>query len=188
MTTVTTTPTGQADASLAGGAAAPKGTDTTVDAKDSLSLSEINTLLGKNYPDKDTALKSVKDTFSWVGKKLDAAAPTTDPAIAGELRAIKNDLFYAKNPQYDTPEYREVISKMGENPADVVGSATFKSIFDKTSGYDKIQKTKTVLESNPRIGAVRNKMTEAKEALKKDNNYDKAKNLSVAAVLESLEE
>jgi|ERR1035437_1249056 hypothetical protein len=183
----TTTPEGQTGAPLAGGASVPAGTGPSVDAG-TISLKELESFLGKTYPDKATALKSLKDTQSYVGRKIEAATPVpaTDPTVAAELRAMKNELFYSKNPQYDTPELREVISKIGENPADVVNGASFKVIFDKTSGYDKIQKTKTVLESNPRIGQVRNKMSEAKEAAK-GRDYTNANKKAVAAVLESYE-
>lgn len=185
----TTTPEGQPGAPLAGGAADPKGTGPSVDAG-TISLSEISALLGKQYKDKEGALKSIKDTFSYVGKKIEAAmpqAPATDPSVAAQLKKMSDELFYSKNPQYDTPEYREVISKIGENPAEVVGTPTFKTIFEKTSGYDKIQKTKTVLESNPRIGQVRNKMTEAKEAAQK-RDYANANTNAVAAVIEAYAE
>ncbi len=184
----TTTPEGQAGTPLAGGASAPAGTGPSVEAG-AISLKELNAFLGKTYLDKDTALKSLKDTFSYVGKKIEAAMPQTpasDPTVAAELRKMSNEIFYAKNPQYDTPEYREVISKMGENPAEVVGTPTFKNIFDKTSGYDKIQKQKTVLESNPRIGTVRNKITEAKEATK-NRDYTAANKSAVGAVLDAYE-
>src|ERR1035437_7544311 len=124
----TTTPEGQAGAqTVAGGASAPAGTGPSVGE---LSLKELNTLLNKNYLDKDSALSSIKETFSFVGKKAEAfrataPAPAIDPAIAEQLREMKTELFYSKNSQYDTPEYREVISKMGENPAEVVQGAAF---------------------------------------------------------------
>ncbi len=185
----TTTSAGQAGAgTVAGDASAPAGTGPIADAG-ALSLSELNSYLGKTYPDKETALKSLKDTFSYVGKKMEAAQPqpaSIPPEVAQQLRELKNENFYTKNPQYDTPEYREVIGKMGENPAEVVGTSAFKGIFEKAAGYDKIQKTKTVLESNPRIGQVRNKMSEAKEATK-NRDYNSANTKAVAAVLESYE-
>ena len=182
------------DHAVASESSSPKETVSNV-APNGITLEEINAMLGKNYKDKDSALKSVKDTFSYVGKKIEAAKPMASESrdsssdnsnsdVARQLREMKNELFYSKNSQYDTPEYRALITKMGENPADVVASPEFKSVFEKASGYDKIQKTKTVLESNSRIGMVRNKINEAKEAISK-RDYSGAKDLAVSSVLEA---
>lgn len=182
-------PDGQPGAqTVAGGASDPAGTGPSVDA-DTVALKKLNTLLGKNFPDIETLAKSYKDTASYVGKKIEAIQPqtTTDPTIVAQLRELKTDLFYSKNPQYDTPEYRAVISKMGENPSDVVQGSEFKTIFEKTTGYDKIQKTKTVLESNPRIGQVRNKITEARQAVA-GRDFTTGAKRAVEAVLEAHEE
>ena len=187
---------GQDGSTLAGVASSPAGTVGNVETKGGdLSLTELNTFLGKNYPDKATALKSLKDTFSYVGKKVEAASVQTPAAspdtseFTRQIKEMKEQLFYSENPQYKTPEMKGMISKMGENPADVVATPEFKAIFDKVSGYDKIQKTKTVLESNPRIGQVRNKISEAKTALNTGaGDYTKAKDLAVGAVLEALAE
>ena len=47
---------------------------------DTLSLAELNTLLGKDFKDKATALKAVKDTFSYIGRQNTVANPTPAPA------------------------------------------------------------------------------------------------------------
>lgn len=195
MNTENNTSAGQDGAPLAGAASSPAeavgNVETTVA---DLSLKELNSYLGKNYPDKATALKSLKDTFSYVGQKVEAveakvkAAQPDTSEFTRQIQEMKQQLFYSENPQYKSPEIKAIISKMGENPADVVETPEFKAIFDKVNGYDKIQKTKTVLESNPRIGQVRNKMTEAKTALDGEHNYSKAKDLAVSALLESIAE
>ena len=52
-------------------AAGADGTVQNVPATDGMTLSEINAALGKNFPNKEAALKSFKDTFSYVGKKVE---------------------------------------------------------------------------------------------------------------------
>lgn len=154
---------------------------------ENLSLKEINSFLGKNYKDKGTALKSIKDTFSFVGKKIEASAPVSQSdngEVAKQLREMKTELFYSKHPEYES--FKGAISKMGENPADVVEMPEFKDVFVKASGFDKIQKTKTVLESNPRIGQIRNKQKEAHEALV-GRNYSAANAIAVESVIEGLD-
>lgn len=154
-----------------------------------VTLKEINEHLGKNYKDKESALKSLKDTFSYVGKKMDAqpsgaAVPHNDNGeVAKQLREMKTELFYSKHPEYEP--YKAVIGRMGENPSDVVGSSEFKEVFEKASGFDKIQKTKTVLESNPRIGQIRNKQKEAHEALA-NREYTKAADIATENVIDAL--
>lgn len=47
--------------------------DSTGADKDAISLAELNSILGKDYKDRDTALRSVKETYSFVGKRDDHA-------------------------------------------------------------------------------------------------------------------
>lgn len=187
------TPEGQlGDAALASESTNPNGT-VSVGAEGSVSLKEINEYLGKNYKDKESALKSLKDTFSFVGKKVEKVAEVESPAgrpssnnddFARQIKEMKEQLFYSENPEYKS--YKGIIGKMGENPADVVGMPEFKDVFSKASSFDKTQKQKTVLESNPRIGVVRNKLSEAQQAAG-SRDYNSASSLATAAVMEAYE-
>lgn len=40
---------------------------------DAISLAELNNILGKNYSDRETALKAVKETYTFIGKRDDHA-------------------------------------------------------------------------------------------------------------------
>ena len=138
-------------------------------------LELLNKTLGKDFKDLDTALKSVKDTYNYVGKagqerkeleaKIEETKASSDPAVLEQLKALQDDLFYSKNPQFE--DYRDVISSMGKSPAEVVQTDTFKKIFEKASGYDQLNAKKSVLQSNPKLGAVSNKMEEARSAMNK---------------------
>jgi hypothetical protein len=139
---------------------------------DALSLAEINNLLGKTYPSKDIALKSIKDTFSYVGKPREAiekevrASVQQDDRIsklAQELEIERKERFYDRNPQYADPSIRKIIDTIGGNPVDVVNREEFKNVFEKVSGYDKSTKLKTVLESNPRMVSSRDNLTKARD-------------------------
>lgn len=134
-----------------------------------LSLEELNQHLGKNFPDRDTALKSLKDTFSYVGKKKEDIAKeigveTKLSSVEQELAKLRKDMWFKDNP--DHAPYRAIIEKMG-NPQDVINSEEYKQIFSKAKGYDDLQSKRTVLESNPRIAASRDTMAKASEALQK---------------------
>lgn len=137
---------------------------------DGMTLSELNQHLGKNFPNRDSALKAIKDTFSYVGKKKEdvkkemLSEVKNDERIdllAKELSEERRERFYDRNPQYTS--LRKVIEKIGGNPVDVVNSEEFKEIYTKVSGYDETQKLKTVLESNPRLSSSRDSLTKARE-------------------------
>lgn len=161
-------------------------------SSETLTLDEINTLTGRNYKDKETALKALKETYSMVGKvgkiekeKEELNKKLMDTNIIGdELKQIKDELFYTKNPQY--AQYRDTISAMGVNPAEVVEKDSFKKIFTDLSEYEKTKSAKSVLESNPRIGQAKTKLDEAKEMVTK-GQYAQSKETAVTAVLEAYE-
>jgi hypothetical protein len=108
-----------------------------------MTLAELNSHLGKNFPNRDSAMKAIKDTFSYVGKKTDdikrevLSTVKNDERIdllAKELAVERKERFYDKNPQYAS--LRSVIEKAGDNPAEVVTQEWFKEISKKVSGYD----------------------------------------------------
>ncbi len=133
-----------------GGAAVDSGT---------LTLDEINSLLGKDFKDKDSALKAVKDTFSYVGKKKEdiaaemrptAQAPSDAYASKDELAQLKNELFYANHPEYKG--YESTIKMMGNDPSEVTGTDAFKALFAKVKVADEAEQKKSVVSSNSRLG------------------------------------
>lgn len=181
----TITPDGQADGSQLN----PPAPEAAVsnESPENLSLSELNTLLGKDFKDKATALKSVKDTYSYVGKRKEDIAKEVgggNEMLASELKQIKENMFFDKNPDY--APYRSLMTKMGSNPEEVAGSPEFKNIFEKAVGFDASQKLKSVLVSNPRLASSKDNLTKAREA-QQSGNSELADNLVARAVLETLE-
>ena len=156
---------------------------------DALSLNELNSYLGKNFKDKESALKSLKDTFSYVGKKTEDITPKIDPNQFISREQYETDMFYSRNAEYSTPEVREVIDAMakakGMSPKDVVNSDTFKAVFSKVKGYDDSQSLRSVLETNPRLASTRDSFTKGAEHVQ-SGNKDAGEALITKAVLESL--
>lgn len=156
---------------------------------DALSLNELNSYLGKNFTSKESALKSLKDTFSYVGKKTEDIKPNIDPNQFISRDQYETDMFYSRNAEYSTPEVREVIDAMakakGISPKDVVASDSFKAVFSKVKGYDESLSLKTVLETNPRLASTRDAFTEARKHMETGNRAN-AEALIGKAVLESL--
>lgn len=154
---------------------------------DGVSLKEINEFLGTNYKDKTTALASLKETRSYVGKKKEDIAKEvvadTD-GIRKELSDMKKNMFYKDNP--DLAPYKALIDSLGSNPAEVVADPKYKDVLDKALGYDKTQKLKTVLETNPHIASSRDKFAQAKDEYSKGNK-ESAESLITKGVLEALQ-
>lgn len=168
---------------------------TFTSSAEALSLSEINTYLGKNFKDKDTALKAINDTFSYVGKKKEDIAREFKPQegqsseelkrLREEMAYLRKERFYDKNQDLNTPEYRTLIDKLGNNPEDVVKMPEFKAVFDKVKGFDESQKLRTVLESNPRVSSSRDSLSKAREA-QSQGNREAVERLATDAVLATM--
>jgi len=167
-----------------------------------LDLETLNKELGKDFKDVPTALKSLKDTQSFVGKKIEAAEATVDPSEKERVDNLQKRLdtsdFYRSNPQYDNEETRALINDLGDNPSEVVTKESFKKTFEKVSAYNEQQDSKSVLHSNSRLGQVSDKMGDANTALDEamqsassgDHNaalrgYEKASTTAVEAVLDA---
>lgn len=167
------------------------------DAADALSLEELNSHLGKNFKDKESALKALKDTFKYVGKagQLEKELKTVKDKAKNKKgdyitkEQYDTDMFYKDNPQYN--EMRGTIDRIaradGITPSEVVETDEFKGLYEKVVGYDESQKAKSVLESNPRIGQASSKVKQSKQALQKQD-FDGARNTAVEAVLETMTE
>lgn len=119
--------------------------------------SVLSETLGKDFKDDETALKSVKDTFSYVGKQRDQVKTEVKEElkidevvanVAKQNKELSSELFYMKNKEFDSPEVRDMIGSMGNDPKEVVQSDAFKKIFDKVKGFEKAQEGANVLKSN----------------------------------------
>lgn len=127
---------------------------------DTLSLAEINSTLGKDFKDKATALKSLRDTQSYVGKKIDAVspAPVIDNALKSEVDSLKKEVFYASHPELKGHE--TMLNALGSNPAEAYQSDAFKSYLEKAKVADEVAQTKSVVSSNSRLSQTKTIMDE----------------------------
>lgn len=175
---------------LNGNVASPEGKE-NVSKESELTLQELNSLTGRKFESKEDALKSLKETFNFVGKRKEdiekeilenqkKANDTSD--LAKQLNELKHNLFYSQNPQYEP--YRAVIGKLGDNPAEVINTAEFKDLFEKAKGFDASQKSKSVLESNPRIAVAKGHIDKAREAVMNGRQVE-AESYAARAVIEA---
>lgn len=157
--------------SLAGGAQLTPADGGTAVAQDSLTLAELNQFLGKEFKDKDSALKAVKDTYSYVGKrKEDIAAEIAnaqqapsaqDPNLNSKVQKLEEELFYTQNPQFKG--LKDLISTMGNDPAEVVETDAFKNVFEKVTVADEVEQKKSVVSSSPRLAQAKSTLDSAVE-------------------------
>lgn len=168
---------------------------------ETLNLSELNALLGRNYASKDVALKSIKETYSYTGKvgqlqkQVDALSTgTQQPQIGSELestvKALQSQLdeqtFLAERPEFKEylPTLRELRKNSDKSLSELTSSEAFKPLFEKSLAQDAAQKKRSVLESNPRLGQVRDKMQESKNLLR-EGDVLKARETAVSNVLDA---
>lgn len=165
----------------------------------SLTLAEMNQALGKDFKDKDTALKAMKDTFSFVGKRKEdieaevrasiqqngGGAQPSPNALESTVKSLQNDLFYTKNPQYQ--EYSDVIASMGGNPAEVVESPAFKKVFEKAQVADKVAAQRSVVSSNSRLAENKTHVQTAIATANATRSVDRVADVMAQAVRESME-
>lgn len=160
---------------------------------------------GREYPDDEAAYKSLTETYSYVGKlgqkvksleqKLQSAevpvenqASAVSPDVLSKVEALEAQLretqFYANHPEYNNEDAKTLIKAMGNNPETVVENEAFKKAFSAIQANAEIEKSKSVLVSNPRLGQVTDKMTQAKEALAQ-GNHSAAADAAVQAVMDA---
>jgi len=133
-----------------------------------LTLAELNKHLGADFKDASTALKALKDTKDFVGKRKEDIANElratvvsnpSDVASKSDVQALKNELFYSQNPQYKGHE--ALLNSISSNPADAVNNPSFKSLFEKAQVADAVANSKSVVSSNNRLSQVKSVMEQA---------------------------
>jgi hypothetical protein len=157
---------------------------------EALTLDELNAFTGKNFPTKESALKSIKDTYKAVVQRpqVPQSVPQIDPNQYVSRSEFEQASFYANNPDYKT--HSELISALaaqsGKPLHEVVQMDSFKTVFEKVKAADAIEQSKSVLHTNPRLGHVTDKITQAREAIKSGDVHT-ARTSAVSAVLGAYE-
>jgi len=120
---------------------------------DYMTLTEINSHLGKNFADKDTALKALKDTFSYVGKKVEPDEALIKAQGYMTRAELENELFFRDNPGH--AGNKDILSAIAESKkisyAEAAKTESYKKLFDGATEFEKNQSLKSVLSPSPRI-------------------------------------
>lgn len=156
-----------------------------------LTLEQLNSALGKNFKDVETAVKSVKDTFSYVGSKVEKVEEELKSQGFISKREFEELLFYRDNPEYG--QYKEVIDafaqRSGVSPAEAVKSDVLAGLIGKAKEADRFQNTQSVIDTNPRLVASRDGLAQARENVRKEGRVSEGTTSAVVkAVLDAYEE
>jgi hypothetical protein len=185
---------------------------------DAIHLAKLNEFLGKDFKDVDTALKSVKDTFSYVGKqdsvrqavkqvmektgKDETAVLSAFEKIMSENNAPQGDfitkeqyaedMFFGAKPELSV--VKDIIKPLKTSSdefkamswGDFVKNDKIASIVDTFKVAEDYRSSKSVVESNPRIGSATTKLQSAREA-QANGDTSVAKANAVDAVMDLLQ-
>lgn len=154
-----------------------------------LSLDELNETLGKQFKDKESALKALKDTFSYVGKKVDQVEEELKTKGFISKRELEDTLFYRDNPEYGA--HRDLIdayaSKFGISPQEAVKADALGNLFAKAQKADSYESNQSVIESNPRLVATKSNLDKAREIVQRSGKTEAVESLIAKAVLDVYE-
>jgi len=176
--------------------------DQSSDGDKALTLEELEDELGRDFPNKEAAMKSLKDTFGYVGDlgskvaqyeerygeldDSDSGGDTSDSSTEADDDVMtkaeyRKEKFFDDNPQYQ--EHREVIEALSERhdaePQEVVEMEGVKSLFEGQA--DSNQNQESVAMSNNRVGQSSDAMDEANQALQEANQATVNRDVNKAA-------
>lgn len=132
-------------------------------------------------------LKFMEEAIQNSTQKTETTAPVAPQGDYISRSQYEADKFFASRP--DLTAHREVLealqAKSGKALAETAEMPSFKTLVEKAKLHDESEGSKSVLHTNPRIGAATDKITKARDAVKA-GDHDTAKATAVSAVLDSI--
>lgn len=128
-------------------------------------MKELTTSLGM---DESGVVKHLQ-TLAGAGKPPveEKPKPEIDPEGFVSKEQYDRDMFFKDNPKYEPVKalINDMSKAHGKTAAEVIEMDAFKDVFTKVEGFDQTQGKKSVLESNPRLNAAKDKVTNAKTSI-----------------------
>lgn len=133
-----------------------------------LTLAELNKHLGSDFKDPSTALKALKDTKDYVGKRREDivaevinqnTSANTNVASKSDVQELNNRLFLSENPQYKGME--DTLKVINPNLAEAVKTPGLQTLIEKANQADEIANNKSVVSSNSRLSQTKTVIDEA---------------------------
>jgi len=165
------------------GAVGSEGSGTKVEA---MTLEELNSVLGKKFSDKETALKSIKDTFSYVGKKTETVKEDLSKSGYMTKEQFENELFFRDNPEHsNNKDILEAIAKAKNiTLKEASQNESYKKLSENAANFEKGQSLKSTLEPNPRLASAMGRGQKVSEFMK-SGQKDTARSEAAKSVIEA---
>lgn len=133
----------------------------------------------------DEAAKIIMDSIS--NPNPNPIQPIDADKFVTKEEFTKSEFFSKpENQVYNTPGTKELLESLqkgtGKTLSEVVEMPSFKDLFTKSQ--EQTERSKSVLHSNPRLGAANDKISEARTA-QQSGNLDAANAAATAAVMEA---
>lgn len=163
-------------------------TKTPAPVAEALTLEEINLALGKSFPDKETAIKALKDNNSFVGKKKeDVAASLVGTGDYISKKELDTEFLYKENAV--AAQHRTLIDSFAKannlTSREALERPEIKTLLEKAKNFDASQSHKSVIETNPKLGQIKNSAQEV-NTLVQNGDKDAAGIKAAKTVLEAL--
>jgi len=146
----------------------PSDGEGTVTPPVSLTLEELNLALGKKFDSKESAVKSIKDTFAYVGKKKEDVEKEVVKEVPSSVDSeriaqLETELFFQTNNELkDARPILEAFAKAnGQSLKEAAESEVFKSTLTKLKGEEK----PTVMDTSRRFSGDDDSRKEFQEAI-----------------------
>lgn len=154
---------------------------------EALSLEDLNKHLGKDFKTKDAALKALKDTFSYVGKKEENVEKELREKGFMTREELENEFFFRDNPQHSGNQdiLRAIAKDQGISLAKAAQTESYKKLYEASAKYEEFQSSQSVMDSNPRIAEQKERLEGVRELALKDK--DAAAQEAARIVLDSLQ-
>lgn len=146
--------------------------------------------------DESTVLQNLQSLMESKPEESKSESPKQEfnpDEIKAELNArYEEDRFFDKNPEFEAIKDYVKPLKAQESFKDMTWSEfaqteQAKKLVETFSGYEEATSKKSVVESNPRLGAISDKLSQAKQAQESGDDAT-AKSTAVSAVIDSLTE
>jgi hypothetical protein len=141
----------------------------TAQEAEALTLEQLNAITGKKFPTREAALKSIADTYKFVGKRKEDVAREVETKDFISRAEFETSMFYKDNPAL--AQHRDVIDAFakanGISAIEAAANPSLKGLIEGAQGFAKVQSEKSVLSSSPRLKAIGDLKSQGMEAARR---------------------
>jgi hypothetical protein len=125
-----------------------------VSTPEAFTLEELNSITGKQFKSKESALKSIQDMSKMAGKAADLMGKTKDAEdVRARLESAEQEVFLARNPQHEANlELLQTLAKAsGVSLKEATQLPVYLNVLEKTKMAEESVSKRTIASSNNRV-------------------------------------